>query len=317
MIGWYVHHQGAGHLQRATLVAEVLRARGEQVTLLGSHLPGVPEVAAVGLALDDGPSATDVDARGLLHWAPLRHDGLRERMAAVARWVQAERPSLVVVDVSVEVAVFVRLMGVPVVVVGQPGDRGDRAHRAGYDAASAVLAPWPEVAHPCPVLSDVGAPVHCVGGLAPRPVTGQRDGSAVVLLGRDDEDAGLLETVRTALPQLRWSAAGGGHWVDDLPVRLASADLVVAHAGQNTIAQVASYGVPTVVVPRSRPHDEQVHLARELGRLGLAAVTSDPAAANWPELYASARERAARWPLWGTDGAVERAADVLLEVAHG
>ncbi len=63
--------------------------------------------------------------------------------AAVAARVVAARPSLVVVDVSVEVTLLVRLLGVPVVVVAMQGDRDDRPHVAAYDAATALLAPWP------------------------------------------------------------------------------------------------------------------------------------------------------------------------------
>ncbi len=64
-------------------------------------------------------------------------------MAAVAAWVEQARPSLVVVDVSVEVAVLVRAMGVPVVVAAMRGQRDDRAHTTAYDLADALLAPWP------------------------------------------------------------------------------------------------------------------------------------------------------------------------------
>ena len=64
--------------------------------------------------------------------------GLLRRGAAVVRWVERHRPSLVVVDVSVEVTLLVRLLGVPVVVVAMQGDRHDRAHRTAYDAATAL-----------------------------------------------------------------------------------------------------------------------------------------------------------------------------------
>ena len=49
-----------------------------------------------------------------------------------------------VVDVSVEVAILVRLLGVPVVVMAMPGDRIDAPHDLVYQAADHILAAWPE-----------------------------------------------------------------------------------------------------------------------------------------------------------------------------
>ena len=68
-------------------------------------------------------------------------------MATLASWIARERPAAVVVDVSVEVALLARLCGTPVVVVALPGERTDRTHRAAYDLADALLAPWPAEAH--------------------------------------------------------------------------------------------------------------------------------------------------------------------------
>lgn len=38
---------------------------------------------------------------------------MRNRMAAVASWIETAHPTIVVMDVSVELAIFTRLMGVP------------------------------------------------------------------------------------------------------------------------------------------------------------------------------------------------------------
>ena len=64
-------------------------------------------------------------------------------MTGIAAWVASTAPRLVVVDVSVEVAGFVRLLGVPVVVMAGPGHRDDPVHQLGYRLATAILAPWP------------------------------------------------------------------------------------------------------------------------------------------------------------------------------
>ena len=105
------------------------------------------------LARDDGPSSEDPrrdrdpTAHGVLHWAPLHHEGLARRSEQIARWVVDRRPRALVVDVSAEVALLGRLCGVPTVVVAMPGQRDDRTHRMAYDAADALLAPWPRGSH--------------------------------------------------------------------------------------------------------------------------------------------------------------------------
>ncbi len=107
------------------------------------------------LARDDDPEGTgDVTAGGALHWAPPGHAGLRERMAQLAAWIVTYAPRLLVVDVSVEVAVLARTMGVPTIVMGMPGAREDYAHQLGYRLADAIIAPWPEWAG---VLRGAGA----------------------------------------------------------------------------------------------------------------------------------------------------------------
>ncbi len=49
----------------------------------------------------------------------------------------------------------------------------------------------------------------------------------------------------------------GGVWVDDPWDDLCRADVVITHAGQNALAEVAAARRPAVVVPQSRPFDEQ------------------------------------------------------------
>ena len=49
-----------------------------------------------------------------------------------------------VIDVSVEVATLLRLLGVPVVVVAMPGERVDAPHTLVYQLADHILAAWPQ-----------------------------------------------------------------------------------------------------------------------------------------------------------------------------
>ena len=130
-IGYYVHHQGAGHWQRACLIGRALR---RPVTLIGS-IDGIDTGGAPGPILvlpDDRLPAAAFDGRdeeaarpSSLHYAPLGHPGIRARMAAIAAWAAEVDPVLVIVDVSVEVAMLARLLSVPTIVVRLAGQRSD------------------------------------------------------------------------------------------------------------------------------------------------------------------------------------------------
>jgi hypothetical protein len=143
MIGYYIHHQGSGHRHRASSVQRLAEV---EITGL-STAPRPADWLAAWVDLPDdagrGPEQ-DVTAHGRLHYVPLHSRGLSARMAMISAWVETARPEAMVVDVSVEVALLARLHGLPVVVVAQPGRRGDAAHRLAYDVASTVLAPWPQ-----------------------------------------------------------------------------------------------------------------------------------------------------------------------------
>ncbi len=321
MIGWYVHGRGQGHVQRLQCIAAEL---AEPVTALSS-LPRPEGFAGSWVLLeDDQPLGGDLDvtAGGTLHWAPRHHPGMRARMAAIAAWVASARPALVVVDVSVEVALLVRSMGVPVVVAAMRGDRTDRAHRSAYDLADALLAPWPaSLPEPWPA-SWLDKTWH-VGGLSrfdgrpTTPVPGSR--RVAVLWGRGGSEVSSadVDAAAAATPGWTWETSGleGGPWVEDPWSRLQGADVVVTHAGQSALAEVAAARRPAVVVPQRRPHDEQVASGRALVRGGIAAVVDRwPAPAAWTTILDDATARGgAGWAAWSDGGGAVRAAALLDE----
>lgn len=329
-IGYYVHHHGSGHLHRAGAVAREIVGRGGSITGLSSlarpgHWPG----DWVQLARDDDQErATRPTAHGRLHWVPVHDDGLRARAAALSAWIAAERPRCVVVDVSVEVALLVRLHGVPVVGVVLPGTRGDDPHRLGLGVADALVAVWPEEARGLArdLPDDVAARLTAVGGLSRFPVTPpgvRRPGPprAVLLAGAggDDLDPDRVAAAREQTHGWDWTVLGRrfGTWVDDPRSTLADADVVVTHAGQNAIAEVAALRRPAVVVPQRRPHGEQRITARVLRDGGWPVVVEE----SWPtDGWAARLEAACRldgrdWARWCDGRAAERFREVVEAVA--
>nr|WP_255521244.1 glycosyltransferase [Frigoribacterium sp. VKM Ac-1396] len=97
---------------------------------------------------------------------------------------------------------------------------------------------------------------------------------------------------------------------------MATAEVIVTWAGQNTVADLAALGARAVVVPQTRPFDEQLTTAHALDRAGLAVVaTSWPADDEWPALIERARGLRPDWSAWQVEGAAARAATVVAEVA--
>lgn len=322
MIGYYVHHHGQGHLHRAIALAHAL---DEPVTGLSS-LPRPDAWAGpwVDLPRDDaGAAPQDVTAGGQLHWVPLGDAGLRARSAVLSAWLERDRPRLVVVDVSVEVALLVRLHGVAVVGVVLPGRRTDPPHLLGFRASSALVtfSPLPARDLLPGVPADVVRRVESLGAISrfaptePAPVPH----TVVVLQGR----GGVL-TRRTAeelallTPGWTWTVLGGdGRWVDDVSVVLREATVVVTHAGESALADTAAHRRPAVVVTGDRPFAEQRTTAAALEAPEWPAVVVPHFPDDgWPVLLERAAALDGRaWSRWYDGRAAERFAGVVARVA--
>jgi UDP-N-acetylglucosamine:LPS N-acetylglucosamine transferase len=232
-------------------------------------------------------------------------------MASIAAWIATARPDVLVVDVSVEVALLGRLLGVPTVIVAQRGLRTDGPHRRAYDAASGIVAPWSAGSHlpgegpPDERLTFTGAVSRFDG--RPRPAPASAGGDVLALVGSGGH-ALAAEDVRaaaSATPDRRWHVAGAlrvaGHprVVDhgdraDVWDLLGRCSVVVGSAGGNVVAEVAAARKAFVCVPQARPFAEQERQAEALRRLGAAEVVAEtPPAADWPDLLASAERRPA------------------------
>lgn len=303
MIGYYVHHHGQGHVNRALGLAQKI---DDDVTGLSSlERPSGWRGPWIVLDRDDlSDPPIDPTARGHLHWVPRGDRGVSSRMSRIAEWLHATRPDLVVSDVSVEVALLCRLLGVPVVCVTQPGDRSDAAHRLAHGLCDLLVAFVPEAARAAVRgLSEVDrARLHCLGAVSAHddlsnvaspsdvaPAVTPR--SVVVLGGRGGGGlaAETLERARALTPGWDWTVLGGRSetWVDDPLAPLRRAEVVITHAGLGALADVATARRPAVVIPEERPHDEQVSTAEVL------------ADGDWPAVVVGGADRADRTD-WAT-----------------
>lgn len=327
MIGYYIHHHGRGHIERARAITAHL---DDKVTGLSS-LPRPDGWPGEWIELDWDlveQQACEPTADGALHWAPLRHNGLRKRMGQIAEWIEAEDPSAIVCDVSVEVAALARLMGVPAISVAMPGVRDDAPHTLGYQVSSAIIAPWPAEPPPIEWPARWRQKTYAVGAFSrfdgrPCPpamdVEGGHDVTVLWGAGGTQVSEDQLDAAAAATPGWQWSALGPARWIDDPWPELCRADVVITHAGQNCISEVAAARRAAIVVPQARPYDEQLITARMLERQHLAIVSySWPEPGAWATLLQSARTLGGeRWASWSSGEGARRAARVIEAVAGG
>lgn len=281
---------------------------------------------------DEGQQPRESTAHGALHWAPHHDAGFSVRMHEIARWVSDARPEAVVVDVSVEVAVFIRLLGVPVIVMALPGNRVDAPHVLVHRLADHIVAAWPRALCVPSWLRQWDEKTSYVGGISrfegrdggdsgslipAKPLSETR---VLVLSGAGDAFGASLQDCAAAHSVQSWTTLGGtgGSWKPDPWRDIREADVVITHAGQSCIADVAAARRPATVVPQSRPFDEQRATARVLKRHRLAVVAQrvpDPRA--WPALLTAATETdPQRWRRWEVAGAANRAAEAIESTAR-
>lgn len=305
-VGYYVHHQGAGHWQRGCAVAARL---ARPCTLLGTIAPAaaghapVPVLRLCDDRLDGSFAGEDGEPNRPLAfgYAPLGHPGVRDRMAAIARWAAEADPALLVVDVSTEVALFARLLSVPTIVVRLAGDRTDPAHLEAFRSAEALIAPFPEALEAPDTPGWVRAKTLYAGlfdPIASKPATRDRGDDVLVVLGRGGgrRHVGDLAAAAEAVPARAWHVLGEMEgfppatlppnlhvhgWVADPAAHLGSAAILVGAGGDGVVGLAASHAKRFVCLPEARAYDEQVVKARALARCR-AAVVREAWPMDWP-----------------------------------
>lgn len=325
-VGYYVHHHGAGHGVRAAHIAQALRVA---VTLIGSQLPSELPAGVHRLQLPpDTAAGMNVERFDVLHYAPLAVDGVRQRMAMLAQWFVEHWPCVLVVDVSVEVALFARLCAVPVVYVRQHGLRDDPAHRLAYESASALLAPYPAEMEALDTPQWLRAKTTYSGWLSRfvgAPPAAPAKGQVLIITGHGGTglSAPLIEAVARQCPDRQFRVAGGLepgaampnlHWLGRLShpqEEMRSAEVVIGSASDSLVGEAASLGCRYIAVAEDRPFDEQRQQARRLNELNVAVGLEHgwPAAPQWPGLlYAALGLDPGRWRCWADVESAARAA---------
>jgi UDP-N-acetylglucosamine:LPS N-acetylglucosamine transferase len=333
-VGFYVHHQGHGHLQRARAIASKLTNRAT----LFSNLVGDQRIDGVEHChlQPDYNEQCVVESFDHLHYAPLRVDGLRQRAKRLTAWFEEHWPCILVVDVSVEIATLARLCGVPVIYVRQRGERFDTAHNFAYESATRLLAPYPsEWEEPdTPVRwrekTDYTGLISRYEHLAENnaaPVStdegSQRHVTIITGFGGAPVDAETMVAAAHACPQWHFKIIGRLGLVPptsptnlsfvgqvDDPLRwIARSDVIVGSAGDSLVSEVAHLKKRFICIPEDRPFGEQRSTAATLARHDLAIVLERlPEAAQWTQLlHRALMQEPEQWERWRSAGSDQAA----------
>lgn len=332
LIGYYVHHHGAGHLARARAIAA---ASAVPIVFLGTGL------GDFGIDLPDDRMATgQFDGEDTasnrpeaLHYAPLHHPGIQSRVAAIAQWIADARPALMIIDVSVEVAMLARLASVPTVYVRLNGDRNDPSHLEAFRGASALLAPYHADLEMPSTPGWVRAKTQYIPGITTAvPQVHPIERLILVVVGKGGPPVNTASFVQAACacPEWHWRVIGPVPklddvppnleiigWIDDARCEIAQASLVVGAAGDGLINSVLAARRPFICIPEDRPFDEQRATASRLRALDAAVVVPEwPKPDAWASLIrlAQVQPPSAKQRLHDSLGA-HVAADWLLERA--
>jgi len=327
--GYFVHHQGRGHAERCAAIANALPA-DRPLTIFCARddiFPALPPQASItvipSLFEPRGDEATGMDhipTPATLHCAPLGWPGIRRAMATIAAWFDAADPALMICDVSAEIAQLARICSVPHVKILQHGDRGDAGHRAAYDGAAGLLAPFHAALAQPEWDAAMRAKTCFAGGLGvdtrvvERELARQRIGVGadeemiLVMAGGGGSGFGQapLGVGARSRPDARWITIGPVErdwhatepaniehrgWVEDAADHIAAADVVIASTGNTTCQQILAAGRPWLAVPEWRYFDEQHRKAEALAAAGVACVRPHlpSSAGGWTAALADTR----------------------------
>ncbi|SFP31443.1 hypothetical protein [Qipengyuania nanhaisediminis] len=315
-IGYFVHHQGRGHAERAAAIAnEVVGSR--EVTLFCARPDIFPElddrIEVIALPSLFEPTGKEAPAMAALpmphtvHCAPLGWPSITSACARLTQWFSNRRPALFVTDVSAELAHLARLCSVPHVAVIQHGERSDAGHMSAYESAVGILAPYAEQLEQSDRPATLRKKTHYAAavGVESRAFPSKeearrklgldpdRDIVLVIAGGGGEGTPGTPLTLGArAEPTAHWITIGQVRsewhetppgnlehkgWVDNPADWMAAADRVVSSCGNTTAHMVLAAGKPWIVIPEWRYFDEQYCKAEVLDREGLAAVSR-----QWP-----------------------------------
>lgn len=227
------------------------------------------------------------------------------RAKALAEAIAHYKPAAFYCDGVPELAIMVRSMGVPVVLVHLPGNvMNDPTQVFAHELADHIVAHFPasleQVNYPFAAKTYYSGYMsqYASRGLAPGNRSDSND--VTILLGYDNYDASVLSAI-TSDQCTSFTIIGNKRrydvaknctllgLVEDVSEAIAG-EVVISAAGQNTIAELLSLNKRLVLLPESRPYDEQAVHAAVLAKQNVALLAEETfSTVQWQDILQKAK----------------------------
>ncbi|QPG04580.1 hypothetical protein IT774_10060 [Salinimonas marina] len=282
---YYVHHQGAGHIQRAKSLVPALEEQFTVVFVVGSpQMQTQLQQEFAHLACECLPSKWTDSTESVERTFDSAFEGVPCTRAATQRaltfinLLSAYQARLFISDVSAELTILARGAGVPVIMQRHSGNTDeDPTQIFAYECAEALYAPYPKhIEDPQFAFADKTRFLGFFSELSTNRQDVVRRGITLVTSSGEGVDALLPVLEQLQLPI--WVVGCDGTntsqitflgRVDDISVHLPT-DIVVCSGGNNLLSELLLLGKKLIVVPQPRPYDEQDYKAMQLAEHGYA-----------------------------------------------
>lgn len=296
MLGYYAHSHGSGHCNYANIFSKIF---GSALTIFTDRGHAFDNPEQVVMLENENPDGTefvreDFPEPRALHYAPVNIKKITQRNLSILDSILQKKISILIIDVSVEIAMLARVSSIPYVYVRLQGDRNDIPHLNAYEGASFLLAYYPREMEALDTPAWIKDKTIYLGFLS-------KFMFGVNILERPQEYGENLRPILLYLTgfggslvpdfkglykdydlfaigpgRVRNKALGFEHIgvVKDTRPYIEHADAIVAACGANTTSEILSLGKKFIAVPEKRHYNEQRKMAENLDRNGWAIDVS-------------------------------------------
>ncbi|MBT0587080.1 glycosyltransferase [Alteromonas oceanisediminis] len=285
---FYVHHHGEGHISRARLLVPTLATVYRVVIVFID-----PKVANKLSKYSDSVEFQQLPSK----WAT--RSGCDERMycsafegiefsrAPLERAIEFNaivkefRPICFISDVSAELTIAARSIGLPVLMQRHSGDiSGDPTQVFAYECASKLYAPFPKYLEATSYkYNDKTHYLNFISKYSSVPSHREEENTSdVTILMNDPERAAVIAKICTEIAGRVVVIGCEGRKIDnvvwkgrvsDISMSIDTA-LVITSCGNNAVSELLSLRKRIIVIPENRPYGEQLEKAKMLHKRGLA-----------------------------------------------
>ena len=227
------------------------------------------------------------------------------RAKALAEAIEHYKPKALYCDGVPELAIMVRGMGVPVILVHLPGKvTNDPTQVFAHELADHIVAHFPssleQEYYPFASKTYYSGYISQYAGCELKRSDLSDINNITILLGYDNYDESVLKNI-TKDQKTKFTIVGNKRDYDldknclllglVKNIREAIAgEVVISAAGQNTVGELLSLGKRLILLPEPRPYDEQVVHAEVLANQNVALLAQETfSAEQWQEVLHRAK----------------------------